>query len=48
MGKVVEMRESPAHKWLFIHGAEYGWYPYQHEPWHFEYNPPGLKDTYWK
>lgn len=48
MSKVVEMRESPAHKWLFIHGAEYGWYPYQHEPWHFEYNPPGLKDTYWK
>jgi D-alanyl-D-alanine dipeptidase len=45
--KVVRMRESPAHKWLFVRGAEYGWYPFQDEPWHFEYNPPGFRETFW-
>jgi D-alanyl-D-alanine dipeptidase len=44
---VVGMRESPVHKWLFVRGAEYGWYPYQDEPWHFEYNPTGFRDTFW-
>jgi len=44
---VVGMRQSPVHKWLFVRGASYGWYPYQNEPWHFEYNPTGFRDTFW-
>jgi D-alanyl-D-alanine dipeptidase len=47
MAEVVRMRESPVHKWLLLRGAEFGWYPYQNEPWHWEYNPPGFRDIYW-
>ena len=43
---VVNMRRTPAHKWLMIYGAKYGWYPYQNETWHFEFNPPGFKERY--
>lgn len=46
MQNVVDMRQSPIHKWLFIHGAQYGWFPYQNEPWHWEYNPVGFRDTF--
>jgi hypothetical protein len=42
MQNVVDMRQSPVHKWMFIHGARFGFHPYQVEPWHFEYNPPGF------
>jgi hypothetical protein len=44
MQNVVDMRQSPAHKWLFVRGARWGFYPYQNEPWHWEYNPPGFRD----
>ncbi len=47
MAEVVRMRESPVHKWLFLRGEEFGWYPYQNEPWHWEYNPPGFREIYW-
>lgn len=47
MSKVVRMRESPVHKWLLLRGEEFGWYPYQNEPWHWEYNPPGFREIYW-
>lgn len=47
MAEVVRMRESPVHKWLLLRGEEFGWYPYQNEPWHWEYNPPGFRETYW-
>ena len=47
MSELVRMRESPVHKWLFLRGAEFGWYPYQNEPWHWEYNPLGFRDIYW-
>ena len=47
MAEVVRMRESPVHKWLFLRGEEFGWYPYQNEPWHWEYNPPGFRAIYW-
>jgi len=40
------MRQSPVHKWLFLRGGAYGWYPYQHEPWHWEYNPSGFRATF--
>lgn len=46
MQNVVDMRESPVHKWMFLHGAEYGWFPYQNEPWHWEYNPEGFRDRF--
>lgn len=47
MSEVVRMRESPVYKWLLLRGEDFGWYPYQNEPWHWEYNPPGFRDIYW-
>jgi hypothetical protein len=47
MAELVRMRESPVHKWLVLQGEKFGWYPYQNEPWHWEYNPPGFRDLYW-
>lgn len=47
MAEVVRMRESPVHKWLLLRGEEFGWYPYQNEPWHWEYNPPAFREIYW-
>ncbi len=47
MSELVRMRESPVHKWLMLRGEEFGWYPYQNEPWHWEYNPPGFRDLFW-
>ncbi|MBP9901588.1 MAG: D-alanyl-D-alanine carboxypeptidase family protein, partial [Verrucomicrobia bacterium] len=47
MAEVVRMRESPVHKWMLLRGEEFGWYPYQNEPWHWEYNPPGFREIYW-
>ncbi len=47
MAEMVRMRESPVHKWLHLRGEEFGWYPYQNEPWHWEYNPPGFREIYW-
>jgi hypothetical protein len=47
MAEVVRMRESPVHKWLLLRGEEFGWYPYQNEPWHWEYNPPGFREINW-
>ena len=48
MQNVVDMRTSPVHKWLFMNGYKYGWYPYTNEPWHWEYNPEGFKDIFIK
>ena len=47
MSELVRMRESPVHKWLFLRGDKFGWYPYQNEPWHWEYNPPGFRERFW-
>jgi hypothetical protein len=47
MSELVRMRESPVHKWLVLRGEQFGWYPYQNEPWHWEYNPPGFREIYW-
>lgn len=46
MQNVVDMRESPVHKWLFLNADLFGWFPYQNEPWHWEYNPPGFKEQF--
>lgn len=47
MSELVRMRESPVHKWLLLRSEEFGWYPYQNEPWHWEYNPPGFREIFW-
>ena len=47
MSQLVRMRESPVHKWLVLRGEEFDWYPYQNEPWHWEFNPPGLRKIFW-
>jgi murein DD-endopeptidase MepM/ murein hydrolase activator NlpD len=43
MAKLVRMYRSPVYKWMMLRGKGFGWYPYRREPWHWEYNPPGLK-----
>jgi hypothetical protein len=43
MANLVRMYRSPVYKWMALRGREFGWYPYRREPWHWEYNPPGLK-----
>ena len=48
MAKVTDMRAQPAHKWMVLRGEEFHWYPYGNEPWHWEYNPPGLKERFFK
>jgi hypothetical protein len=48
MQKVFDMRATPVHKWMVLRGEEFHWYPYGNEPWHWEYNPPGLKDRFFK
>lgn len=35
------MRDTRAYRWLVAHAEAYGFYPYDLEPWHWEYNPPG-------
>ena len=34
------MRETPAYRWLVAQAERFGFYPYDTEPWHWEYNPP--------
>jgi len=42
MANIVAMYRTPAYKWMFLYGAEFGWFPYRNEPWHWEYNPVGF------
>lgn len=35
-------RRTPTYTWLATHAKAFGFYPYLPEPWHWEYNPPGL------
>ncbi len=37
---VAILRQLPAHLWLAANAERFGFYPYQAEPWHWEYNPP--------
>ena len=39
-GNVANIRTLPAYKWLVANAARFGFYPYEREPWHWEYNPP--------
>jgi hypothetical protein len=31
---------------MLLRGAEFGWFPFGHEPWHWEYNPDGFRDRF--
>jgi LAS superfamily LD-carboxypeptidase LdcB/uncharacterized protein YcbK (DUF882 family) len=33
------MRNAPAYRWLAANAERFGFYPYEREPWHWEYNP---------
>jgi hypothetical protein len=39
-GNVPALRTTVAYKWLVCNAARFGFTPYAHEPWHWEYNPP--------
>ncbi len=47
MSNVMDLLATPAHKWMFMRGAAFGFYQYRNEPWHWEYNPVGFRDTFW-
>ncbi len=34
------MRQTSAFHWMVTHAEGFGFYPYDQEPWHWEYNPP--------
>lgn len=34
------LRRTPAYRWLVANAQRFGFYPYESEPWHWEYNPP--------
>ena len=34
------LRVTPAYRWLVANAVRFGFYPYDTEPWHWEYNPP--------
>jgi len=34
------MRDTAVYRWLVAHAAAFGFYAYDLEPWHWEYNPP--------
>ena len=39
-GNVATLRTSRAYKWMVGNARRFGFYPYNREPWHWEYNPP--------
>lgn len=47
MTNTIKLLGAPAYKWMFEHGAAYGFYQYRNEPWHWEYNPPGFAEKFW-
>ena len=39
---IAALRGTPAHRWLVCNAGRFGFTPYAAEPWHWEFNPPGL------
>jgi hypothetical protein len=39
---LAKARRTAAYQFLAHYAREFGFYPYLPEPWHWEYNPPGL------
>lgn len=45
---VARLRTMPAYHWLVANAVRFGFYPYEREPWHWEYNPPaGVQRELW-
>jgi hypothetical protein len=42
---VAALQRKPVYLWLAKYAREFGFYPYDREPWHWEYNPPATLDT---
>lgn len=43
MTDMVLRYKSPTYKWMAKFASRHGFFPYAHEPWHWEYNPEGFK-----
>jgi hypothetical protein len=39
---IPSLRRTPAYRWLVCNAGRFGFTPYSVEPWHWEFNPPGL------
>jgi D-alanyl-D-alanine carboxypeptidase len=37
---VAKQQQTAAYAWLVDNAQRFGFYPYEKEPWHWEYNPP--------
>jgi hypothetical protein len=46
MKNLVDLYRTPTHKWLFLNAQKYGWYPWNYEPWHWEYNPDNFRSAF--
>ncbi len=46
-GNVARLRTLPAYRWLVANARRFGFYPYEREPWHWEYNPPATGPRGW-
>jgi peptidoglycan hydrolase-like protein with peptidoglycan-binding domain len=42
---VAKLRTLPAYRWMTANARRFGFYPYEREPWHWEYNPPAGAQT---
>ena len=42
MANVLDYYRSSVTKWMLDHARDFGFFPYQPEPWHYEYNPEGM------
>lgn len=40
---VAQLRTLPAYRWMAANAQRFGFYPYEREPWHWEYNPPASR-----
>ncbi|MGR9108004.1 MAG: D-alanyl-D-alanine carboxypeptidase family protein, partial [Gammaproteobacteria bacterium] len=44
---VARLRKLRAYQWLVANARRFGFYPYDREPWHWEYNPPAAQQSEW-
>ena len=43
---VRKQRATAAYRWMACNAARFGFYPYNVEPWHWEYNPPEMSSRF--
>lgn len=41
-GNVKRLRQLRSYQWMVNNAQRFGFYPYEKEPWHWEYNPPQI------